>query len=112
MVKVFVAVEIAKFAARRFRHKDRIRIVGAIIAGHTERQTLQVLLMRFGGLRSAALECLELSFQCGVHRYSPVRLRPGRPLDWTRAAETARGYNYSRTQTLKQTEFAADRGYV
>ena len=68
MVNVFVAVEIANLAPRRLRHKQRIRIVGAIVAGHAQGQALQVLLMRFGGLRRAALVCLQLFLQCGVHR--------------------------------------------
>ena len=76
VVEVFVAIEIAEMRALAFRHKNRIRIVGAIVAGHAQRNALQILLMRFGGLRRTALESFELFLQCGVHRESPEMLRP------------------------------------
>src|SRR5579862_3629502 len=76
VIKVFVAIEIAELAAGSFRNKDGIGLVSTIVAGHAKRQALQVLLMRFGGLRSTSLERVELFLQCGVHRDVSRKLRP------------------------------------
>src|ERR1035438_2260943 len=100
MVEILITIQIAELTPRSFRDKNRIRIVSAIITSHAQGQTLQILLMRFGGFRSTALESIELFLQCGVHRSSPIRLRPDRPLDWVRAAETTR--DRTRSKTSKQ----------
>ena len=71
VVNVFVAIEIAEFAARRFGNKDRVRIIGAVIAGDAQWQAFQVFLVSLGGLRRAALESLELFLQFGIHLESP-----------------------------------------
>ena len=68
VIDVVVAVEIAKLAALAFFHKDRIGIVGAVVAGHAQRNALQIFFVRFGGFRRATLEGFELFLQCGVHR--------------------------------------------
>ena len=70
VIQIFVAIEIAEMAALRILDKDRIRIISPVIAGNTQRQTLQVFLMRLGGLRGTTLERVELFLQCGVHRVS------------------------------------------
>src|ERR1700733_1126087 len=67
VVDVIVAIEIAKMRTAAFLHEDRMRIVGAIVAGYTQRDALQVFLVRFGGLGGAMLEGFELLLQFGVH---------------------------------------------
>ena len=70
VIDVFVAIEIAELAALSLFHKNRVRIVGAIVAGHAQRNAFEVLLVSGGGFRRAALEGFELFLQCGVHRVS------------------------------------------
>ena len=92
VIDVFVAVEVAKFAALAFFHKDRIGIVSAVVAGDAQRNALEVLLVRFGGLRRAPLEGVEFFLQIGVHRWSPGKLRPDAAIRYARAAGAARAY--------------------
>ena len=70
VIDVFVAVEVAEFAALSFFHKNRIGIVSAIVAGYAQRNAFEVFLVSNGGFRRAALESFELFLQCGVHRVS------------------------------------------
>ena len=76
MVDVVVAVDIAEMGAASLFYKDRIGVVSAIVAGDAQRETLEVLFMGFGGFRRAALESFELLLEFGVHRESPMMLRP------------------------------------
>ena len=76
VINVFVAIEVAEFAAAGLFHEDRPGIVGAIVAGDAQGKSLQVALMGLGGFRRAALESFELLLQFGVHRESPGMLRP------------------------------------
>ena len=68
VVDVFVAIEVAELAAAGFFHEDGPGIVVAIVAGHAERNALEILLVRFGGLGGAALVSGELFLQVGVHQ--------------------------------------------
>ncbi len=68
VVDVFVAVEVAELAAAGFFHEDGPGIVVAIVAGHAERDAFEILFVRFGGFRGAALESCELLLQIGIHR--------------------------------------------
>ena len=67
VVDVFVAVKVAKLAALPLFHKDWIGIVGPVVAGHTQRNAFEVLLVSGGGFRRATLEGFELFLQFGVH---------------------------------------------
>ena len=57
-------------------HEDRPGIVSAVVAGDTERNALEILLVSFGGLRRAPLEGGEFFLQIGIHRIAPGKLRP------------------------------------
>ena len=68
VIDVFVAVEVTKPTASSFFHKNRIGIVGAIVARHSQRNTLEVLLVSFSRFRGATLEDFELFLQCRIHQ--------------------------------------------
>src|ERR1700675_3434784 len=126
MVDVFVPVEVAEPAAAGLFHKDRPRVVGAIIAGYTEGYAFEILLVGFGGFRRAPLEGGEFLLQIGIHRIAPGRLRPTAfPVDSPREASgpfdcpnggAARGFSFVystllvRSKTSMRTAPAADRG--
>ncbi len=71
VINVVVAVEIAEVRSLALFDEDGIGIVGAIVAGHTQRDAFQVALVGLGGLGRAALEGFELAFEICVHRDSP-----------------------------------------
>ncbi len=71
VIDIFIAIEIAKFAAAGFFHKDRPRVIGAIVARYAERNTLEIFLVGFGGLGRSPLESGEFFLQIGVHRIAP-----------------------------------------
>ena len=54
VVDVIVAIEVAKMRALALLHKDRIRIVGSIVAGDTERDALQIAFVRCRGFRCSS----------------------------------------------------------
>ena len=68
VIDVVVAIEIAEVVSLRLFHKDRIRIVRAIIAGNSQRNALQIFLMRLRRLGRAAHKCIEFFLQRGIHR--------------------------------------------
>ena len=55
VVDVIVPIEIAEMRTLRLLHKDRVRIIGTIVAGNTQRDSLQITLMRYGRFRRALL---------------------------------------------------------
>src|ERR1700730_9435901 len=62
-----MAVDIPEFTALTSLHKKRIRIVGAIIAGYTERDALQSAFVGFRGFRSALFVGSDFLLECFVH---------------------------------------------
>src|SRR5690348_4355810 len=68
VIDVVIAIEITKMPRVPFFDKDGIRIVGAIIARHSEGDTLQVLLVRLRRLGRALLESAYFFLQICVHR--------------------------------------------
>ena len=68
VIDIFVAVKVAELAAAGFFHKDRPRIVGAIVAGYAEGNAFEILLVGFGGFGRAPLESGEFFLQIGIHR--------------------------------------------
>ncbi len=77
VVDIFVAIEVAELAAAGFFHEDGPRIVVAIVAGHTERNAFEILLVRLGGFGSAALEGCEFFLQFGIHQVAPGKTQAG-----------------------------------
>ncbi len=55
VVDIFIAVEVANLAALPFLYENRIRIIGSIVAGHAERNTLQRPQVCFRGFGRALL---------------------------------------------------------
>jgi len=49
VIDIFVAIEIAEFAATGFLYKDWPGIVMAIVAGYAERDSFEILFVCFGG---------------------------------------------------------------
>src|SRR5215469_3216365 len=70
-VHVFVAIQIVNVAALAVAHKNRIRVVGAVIAGHSERQALLGSLVRFAGTWRALLVSSNFLFESLVHDFLP-----------------------------------------
>src|SRR5258708_14523434 len=106
----FISIEIAKLAAAGFLHENRPGIVSAVVAGDTERDAFEILLVRFSGLGRAALEGCEFFLQVGLHRglreNSGQRL--GGPLECP-DGRAARG-DQARTQTSLRIEYSVGRG--
>ena len=76
VIDVFVAIEVAELAAAGLLYEDWPGIVGAIVAGDTERNAFEIFLVGFGGLGRSPLEGGEFFLQIGIHRIAPGKLRP------------------------------------
>jgi hypothetical protein len=101
VVDVFVAIEVAELAPAGLLHENRPGIVGAIVAGYTERNAFEILFVGLGGFGRAPLESGEFFLQIGIDRITPGKLRPDRPLDLVLGGAKAahRLYLHSRTTT-------------
>ena len=75
VIDVFVAVDILNLAAVPFRHKNRIWIIRAVIAGYAQRNSFLRFLVRFRRFRRALLVQGDLLLKYVVH----LLLHPGRP---------------------------------
>jgi len=67
VIEIIVAIDITEMRAAAFFHENRVRIVGALVAGHAEWNAFQVFFMGLGRLGRATLEGFELLLQFGVH---------------------------------------------
>src|SRR5208283_2984336 len=67
VVYVIIPIEIAEMRTLRLLHKDRVGIVGTVVAGNTKRDSLQITLMRCGRFRRALLVGRKLFLQFGIH---------------------------------------------
>ena len=56
VVNVFIAIEITKLAAAGLLYKNRPGIVGAVVAGDTQGNTLEIFLVGFGGFGRSPLK--------------------------------------------------------
>ena len=68
MIDVLVAIEVAKLASAGLFYKDWPGIISAIIAGYSQWNALEILLVGFGGFWRSPLESGEFFLQIGVHR--------------------------------------------
>jgi hypothetical protein len=73
VVDIFVPVDILDLAAVSLGHKDRVRIISAVITGYPERDAFFRLLVRLGGFWRALLIKSDFLLQCFVHFQTPVR---------------------------------------
>ncbi len=60
VIDIFVPVEVAEPAALCVLHKDRIRVVSAVIACYSERDPFEIAFVRLSRFWRAALEEIEL----------------------------------------------------
>src|SRR3984885_2864800 len=71
-VDVFIAIDVVNVAAFAVLHENRIRIVGAVIAGHAKRNARNGFGVRGGGFGGPLLISIKFLLQSWVHNSSVV----------------------------------------
>src|ERR1700674_300765 len=95
--------------AAAFLHEDRVGIVGAVVTGNAEWNTLEVLLVGCGGFGGATLEGIELFLQCGIHLgLQEYQAECSRPLECARGTTRRVLPCAAKKCTSRQTVQAAD----
>ena len=68
-IQVFISIDVVDVATLSIAHEYRIRIVGSIVAGYSERQTLNRLLVRLARAWRPLFVCLDFLSKSLVHNF-------------------------------------------